>query len=1010
MKNLKPEDNYSNSLDRELRAEQNEDFEQQYLEYCLKESRPSSVFQNGMFSLSRTDKTPDITYTPKPEQDFLQNDAISLSEMQTQINRSSKDTGSSLMTFFFIRRFLEKVGQKRRQLETLNYSILNLISDKASENSNVIAYAKQFKRKELSFISVQRILTKQIIKKRVFEELKETFQLIKTQFFKYLLLIISCIPLIQPESMFKMYWDFFVTFIRGILVFLVPLEISFNSKILVSEDRIISTLMFIILQLDYIVNINTITYKTGKAIVDRWEIIKLQTNRSILIDQCITFILILNNYLPSGDYDLILILLLSQLKYVYESFLKVDQISYLTRPQRGRIGLIKFLVSLIYIAHLFSCIWFWFSSIDDEDSWIISKRLGNLRWSSQYLEAFYFAIVTMLTIGYGDNVPQNQIEKIVTIIFILCACLWFSYSVNFIGGIIDDITQNQVERNKKMRVINKYMREREIPFALQYQIKEYLTYRWKEDDEVDLEMEQTLLGQLSDELKEELDKQAYKIFILKCEFLQKYFSAEFRNALFKSIKRKIIPPQNTFSIEFNGEYNLCYIEQGILLYQHQDGKQRSKINSHISHGRFICVKEFLLHSQDRELFKAAGYVSLLMLSKSDFLETLKDFPEDFQKYCQLRDQLILNLDQQLIKEGQFCPVCNKIDHQLNQCPQVQLIPNKELVLKRHAYNIIQERRYHKRRIIEKPIMTRAEMLFVQECARIFALDNPQLIQNQQKCQHIIEQEPEPNIILLGNEDQYPSVKVFPVSEEFLVTSSHQRAVKCIDLEVQSDVRIEKQSKFTQKYNQKRIYKVGSIYDHKFLRQNTKSPSLLSNLNEPSIESYPNEAITNNEVDEYRNQIKEFEQMHTENIKIIYNQMQKFIDDPQLVKQIKEITYLYIQLYNQSEQNLDQIYNYDYYFPSHNITQIIEQINKNKQSWQQLILNRFQLYMFYPFQFILKFLKYKRTKAYVSIINKFETIQRVRHKMMLLRVTKSQLKRNKVLPEVQIKNNKLQKKQ
>ncbi|CAK61372.1 unnamed protein product (macronuclear) [Paramecium tetraurelia] len=1006
MKNLNPEDNFSNSLDRELRAEQNDDFEQQYLEFCLKESRPSTVFQNGMFSSSRIDKTPDITYTPKPEQDFLQNDAISLSEMQTQFNKTSKNTGSSLMTFFFIRRFLEKVGQKRRKLETLNCSILNLISDKASENLNVIAYAKQFQRKELSFINVQRIFTQQIIKRRTLEEFKESFEYTQRQIFKFLLWVISCIPLIQPESMLKMYWDFFVTFIRGILVFLVPLEISFNSRILASEDRIFSTLIFIVLQLDYFVKINTITYKTGKAIADRWEIIKVQTSRSILIDQCLTFILLINIYLPEGDYDLILILLLSQLKYVYESFLKVDQISYLTRPQRGRIGLIKFLVSLIYIAHLFSCIWFWSSSIDREDSWIITKRLGDLRWSSQYLEAFYFAIVTMLTIGYGDNVPQNQIEKIVTIIFILCACLWFSYSVNFIGGIIDDITQNQVERNKKMRVINKYMREREIPFALQYQIKEYLTYRWKEDDEVDLEMEQELLGQLSDELKEELDKQAYKIFILKCEFLQKYFSVEFRNALFKSIKRKIIQPQNTFSIEFDGEYHLCYIEQGILLYQHRDGKQRSKINSHISHGRFICVKDFLLQSQDRELFKAAGYVSLLMLSKSDFLETLKDFPEDFQKYCQLRDQLILNLDQDLIKEGQFCPVCNKTDHQLDQCSQVQLIPNKELVLKRHIYNQNQERMHRKRRVIEKPIMTRAEMLFVQECARIFALDNPQLIQNQQKCQHVVEQDPEANVIFLGgNEEQLPSVKVFHVSEEYLITSGHQRAVKQIGQEVQSDARIDKQHKPSYKYNPKRIYKVGSIYDHKFLRQNTKSPSLLSSLNEPSIEQSTYEAIFNNEVDAFRNRIKNFEQMHAESIKIVYNQMLKCIDDPELIKPVKEITYLYIQLFNQSETNLDQIYNYEYYFPTHNITRIIEQINKNKSNWQQQILNRFQMYMFYPFQFILKFLKYKRNKAYVSIINKFETIQRARHKMMLLRVTKSQLKRNKVSPEIQVNRRK-----
>lgn len=72
----------------------------------------------------------------------------------------------------------------------------------------------------------------------------------------------------------------------------------------------------------------------------------------------------------------------------------------------------------------------------------------------------------MLTIGYGDNVPKTWNEKLLAIMFVMLACLWFSYSVNTIGTIIKEITQNKVERSKKIRIINRYMHRRNIPYGL----------------------------------------------------------------------------------------------------------------------------------------------------------------------------------------------------------------------------------------------------------------------------------------------------------------------------------------------------------------------------------------------------------------------------------------------------------------------------------------------------------------------------------------------------------------
>lgn len=39
------------------------------------------------------------------------------------------------------------------------------------------------------------------------------------------------------------------------------------------------------------------------------------------------------------------------------------------------------------------------------------------------------------------------------------------------------------------------------------------------------------------------------------------------------------------------------------------------MNTMIGFGEFLCVKEFIVETPEMELFKAVGYVSLLVLSK-----------------------------------------------------------------------------------------------------------------------------------------------------------------------------------------------------------------------------------------------------------------------------------------------------------------------------------------------------------------------------------------------------------
>ena len=51
----------------------------------------------------------------------------------------------------------------------------------------------------------------------------------------------------------------------------------------------------------------------------------------------------------------------------------------------------------------------------------------------------YFAVTTMLTVGYGDVIPQTTAERIFCILSMLITCCVFAYIMSVIGNIIESL-------------------------------------------------------------------------------------------------------------------------------------------------------------------------------------------------------------------------------------------------------------------------------------------------------------------------------------------------------------------------------------------------------------------------------------------------------------------------------------------------------------------------------------------------------------------------------------------
>ncbi len=54
---------------------------------------------------------------------------------------------------------------------------------------------------------------------------------------------------------------------------------------------------------------------------------------------------------------------------------------------------------------------------------------------TKYVNSFYFSLITMCTVGYGDITPVALNERIFIILMVLLGSLVFAYTVNTIGSI-----------------------------------------------------------------------------------------------------------------------------------------------------------------------------------------------------------------------------------------------------------------------------------------------------------------------------------------------------------------------------------------------------------------------------------------------------------------------------------------------------------------------------------------------------------------------------------------------
>jgi len=171
-----------------------------------------------------------------------------------------------------------------------------------------------------------------------------------------------------------------------------------------------------------------------------------------------------------------------------------------------------------------ACVFFLVSreeSENDPTAWIVVTGTINKSLFYQYATCLYWAITTMITVGYGDIVPNTAAEKICVTFCMLGSCVMFAYIVGSIGNLITRTTELEDKMRLQMVNINRFLAFRKIPREIRNKIRKYLEYTMKEKQKQHVD-EAEVMTLLSTPLKDELNIFFNGSFLYKCSTFSEF--------------------------------------------------------------------------------------------------------------------------------------------------------------------------------------------------------------------------------------------------------------------------------------------------------------------------------------------------------------------------------------------------------------------------------------------------------------------------------------------------------